>query len=684
MSNQDDDMPASIRRIADKVGAPVEGKGETSGEVLAPEAEAPKRGRGRPKKEPVEVDPNKELTLEELMEKLVSEIPPPGEPWLIDGEYIRPGDWVYSYRDHRSGLPKNFPVRVLGKSKEGIWCLDPLGGMLHITKQAGKGELDHLFSPCNDYLMWAWPQKKPIEEEQEQKNGKMKKVVVDWEVDNYKAELVRTALFRAAGMRLYFDPINKVRGRGCWLDEDGEVIFHAGTRIYYKGDWHLPGEINGLIYTTKPAIGRPTFDSAPLNFMTDGMSLSAETILNILKTWAWERPEIDPYLAFGFLVSCRFGAALKVRPAFWLSGGTGAGKSEFYKFLRWFMDECLIAIEKASAASIYQNLQEDCLPVSLDEQENAEDRRVMKSILDLILVSFSGGSIGKGGQDGVPVNYTLRSSFFMSGIVQASMATANENRMISLMIHPLPPEKAGGLQPEDKDRVKAASADLFGRVIKDFGRLNATFDRVRRYLALQGYEGRHQDTYGMLIACAHVAMFDHDIEDGASHSSEMGLEWWGKRLPRFKKKANWHDLFNYIMETPIDAYRSTKHPNVEAIIQQGMLQAGVDEGPDERLKEANSRLGLVGLVLYREYDANKPATEAERYELFIPNRHQGLAAWLRETIWGGGSGETGAWSGVLKQIPHPVGRPDTVKRAIYGKSVVGVKIDLREAMKAFE
>ncbi len=346
-----------------------------------------------------------------------------------------------------------------------------------------------------------------------------------------------------------------------------------------------------------------------------------------------------------------------------------------------FMMDCIVSIEKATAASIYQNLRDDCLAVQLDEQENTEDRRAMKAILDLILVSFSGGKIGKGGQDGVPVNYTLRSSFFMSGIIQASMAPANENRMISTMIRTLPPEKATGLTLDEK-AIKAASADIFGRMLRDWARFERTFATVRSHLARMGYEGRHQDTYGTLIACAHVAMFDHEIEDGANTPLGMDLAWWQKRLPVIKAKKNWHDLYDFIMETPIEAYRDSKAANVAAIVEQAIL-AGLSDDLDP-IRAANAKLGRVGLVLMRTIDADKPPIEQETIELFIPNRHAGLAEWLRATIWGGGTGETGAWQGVLKQIPPGIGRKHTVKRSIYGKATEGVFINLREAAKAFE
>ncbi len=119
-----------------------------------------------------------------------------------------------------------------------------------------------------------------------------------------------------------------------------------------------------------------------------------------------------------------------------------------------------------------------------------------------------------------------------------------------------------------------------------------------------------------------------------------------------------------------------------AIVEQAIL-AGLSDDLDP-IRAANAKLGRVGLVLMRTIDADKPPIEQETIELFIPNRHAGLAEWLRATIWGGGTGETGAWQGVLKQIPPGIGRKHTVKRSIYGKATEGVFINLREAAKAFE
>jgi hypothetical protein len=276
----------------------------------------------------------------------------------------------------------------------------------------------------------------------------------------------------------------------------------------------------------------------------------------------------------------------------------------------------------------------------LDELEADADTRRTDAVIKLARISFSGDKLSRGGNDGVPSNFALRSSFFASGIVKPSMSPQDESRMCTFMLRPISSNDASDAPFEDSE-TPALGADIFGRAVKWWPRYRDLLKAVRGALIKAGYDRRGADTYGNLIACYHIAAHDHMI-------GEHELNWWIDRLPRDERMSSWQALFSYLMEKVPDERRTNAEKNIEAILTKYKEYVG-QPGDAGELKDANKALQPYGLFISHPRGAE---AAWENCELFIPNGHVGLQALFSGTKWGGKAGDSGAWANVLDQMPE--------------------------------
>ena len=79
----------------------------------------------------------------------------------------------------------------------------------------------------------------------------------------------------------------------------------------------------------------------------------------------------------------------------------------------------LLNLLDPTSAAIRQLLQHDCLPVAIDEAEPAADKdnkRRLAELIKMARMAYSGGKVARGGSDGEPTDYVLRSAMLFSSI----------------------------------------------------------------------------------------------------------------------------------------------------------------------------------------------------------------------------------------------------------------------------
>jgi len=549
---------------------------------------------------------------------------------------VEPGAWV----PNELGLPPDCPVTPLGVSGNVCWFLDTIGQLQALAPPYARGNLLALFMGREKFLYWAWP----------------KKVQKTDSIESWRPEKVAEAIVGACAAKGPWNAVEKVRGRGAWRSEHGGLILHTGRHVYMPlpGDGqarapHLrlapepPGHIEGWVYPTRPEI------PAPWPTPIEGSENLATMLVQLLRSWRWARPEIDPLLLIGWLGAAMIGGALDWRPAVFITGDKATGKSTLQEFIKQLLGDALIQSVDTSAAGIYQRLGHDSLPVAVDEMESESDTRRTKAVLKLARAAASGGLMLRGGDRHEGVEFQARSCFLFSSINAPPLEPQDLSRMALLRLQPLP---KGQARPDFGD-LETIGRMILRRMLDGWPRLAYTLKCCKDELAAGGMDGRGQATFGALLACADLVL--HDAWDEARLKIPVEGDLVNLRdlmkpslMPEFEDAIeNWRLCLHHLLQVPVEAWRGGGRLNVGRTLE--LFWKGPTETGGLNFGEARQQLELAGLSVVLDGDA-EGARQAAKCWLAVPNQSPLVSALYQGTKWGGEPG-TGVWSSALRQGP---------------------------------
>lgn len=326
------------------------------------------------------------------------------------------------------------------------------------------------------------------------------------------------ALIERCNLVGIFNP-EKVRGRGCWMDE-GRTILHLGDRIICESKPYLVHKFpSAHIYEftrSMPGPGDEEITQEELNHLID-LSMS----------FRWEMGASALLLA-GWAALAPVCGSLKWRPHIWLSGGTGSGKTTILNdYLKPLMAGIeLMAQGNSTEAGIRQRLRSDALPVLFDEAEQNDDkeRARIQSILALArqASSESAAKTLKGNQTGDGAEYHIRSMFAWAAIQAGIKMQADDTRIVVLnlkSLHRDPKNTELGKQQaqewEDlKKRLARVSLDNLGpklmvRTMRLMPMIHEAIKVFVRVCTEKHGTQRLGDTYGTLLAGYWSMEYDH-------------------------------------------------------------------------------------------------------------------------------------------------------------------------------
>lgn len=580
---------------------------------------------------------------------------------------IECGQWeADGWADQRTGLPPGCPVIPLGKEGAICYFLDTLGCVYELHAQAsGKGPIGALFAGRSRYLEWAWPRwSKPMRVKRTVKgdDGEMVEEtinipsrVVGWEADDCRQTLVD-----ACGYVGTYDFADMVRGRGAWTASDGTLIYHAGDRVLIHGKWEEPGEHEGLIYPARPKIGRPSARSQPA-----GPGGPGDELFETLQSFNFDRPQLDPRLVLGWLMTAKIGGALARRPVLFLHGGEGSGKSTLHELLRLVMNGALIATAETSQAGIYHHLKQDSIAVLIDELEAKDDSRTVDKILTLARIAYSGDKMHRGGKDGIGKEFTLVSSFMASAVNKPATEAQDDSRMAVVMLRE---REAAGAKLE----IKPAWGDALGRHL--LRRAFDWWDRwpelvrvIRSALVEVGHNDRSGDTFAPLAAGCHVALRDDMPEPGELVDWQRWLD--PKELDEIaNRERTWRRCLVHLLNAAPEQWRTKGDKTIGAVLGELSRDAGWSQTADERLQE-------IGMALSWPNGHHDYATA----RLFVPSNHPAVQALFAGTPWGGHPGAPGPWAGALRQAPRDLWERGVCAKGLDHKSK-GLFIQIARAL----
>lgn len=557
--------------------------------------------------------------------------PDEGNPAAID-HLLRSSDPGGPDRPTRQ--PPNWvelsPVQPLGTYAGTFYYLDALGQVRDL-KIHGQTELVGLFSPHLGVLHNWWP-----------RYGKAAKEGETPPWVGCKYEEARDDLMTACSRKGLWTPFGRLRGVGAWRGPDGELVLHCGDAVWRgpspdglrAGEWLRPQEIDGQVYAAGEAQPRPDPDPSsdrPIN------TLAPHDLLRLFGTWAWQR-EVDPVLLLGWIGAAMLGGALAWRPAVWLTGDAGTGKSTLQQVVKGLLGAGLVQSADATGAGIWQVVGMSSLPVAIDELEPSENAYRTKAVVDLARQAASGAVVLRGGQDHQGHQFRAQSAFLFSSILLPPMTQADRSRLAIMELDPLPKGRAmPDLSPR---RLASMGAALRGRLVARWPDLHETLERFRAGLAVVGHAARGADQFGTLLAISHLLLYDGPVTDAMVVEACAPLA--ADQLAETAEKlADWQEWLQALGSTRVDAYKGGNKRTIGRIVSDAAQTSGVHVEA-QAANDANEALSTFGLRVY----AAGSLDGLDGSFLAVANRHTALNELHAGTRWVNGS-----WSQSAGRVP---------------------------------
>lgn len=527
-------------------------------------------------------------------------------------------------------LPPNAPVTALGRCGTTYYFLDSQGQYVSASvDKLGRLFIIGLFGG-EEYLIAHW--------RTYDRHGTPK--------DEFDHGKLGPVLIASCAEKPIFDPVEQVRGRGAWHEEDGTLVMHCGDWLYTAFGRCPTGLRRGYLYPAAPAMIAPDYNAT---------TEAARIALRTLDTWTWARGSTDAKLALGWIAAAMLGGAPDWRPMVWITGGRGSGKSTFQKLIRWLLGpNGLVRSENATRAFVFQRIGNSSLPVALDEFESEQDNRKRYEIIELARAASSGGVIGRGGADGQPTEFTARNPFAFSSIGIPPLEPADRSRMAILeLMTRTSATRAREPGEDDSDDLEdgevlgapetwhAIGAQLRGLLLKHWRRYGETFRAYRRALMKGGHSDRAADQFASLGAAYDLVMFEA-LEDA-------NVQAWARMLPAgtLAETADDQDdpesCLHHLLTATADLYRHGQKEPVGAYVLQARREA-----ENGNVREADEMLQKIGIKVFRDNRVAK--NEQPLWWIAVMNNHRALAGFFEGSKWGAKPGLPGAWSQMLRRI----------------------------------
>jgi hypothetical protein len=308
--------------------------------------------------------------------------------------------------------------------------------------------------------------------------------------------------------------VDRVRGRGLWIDA-GRVVWHLGDCLEVDGqEVALIEHRSAHHYPRLPALDIDR-TAAPLS------DAEGRAILAAVEAMGWSSP-LDHLHLLGWAVLANVGGALDKRPVLQITSRFGSGKTYTReRVLHPLLPEA-ISRSNSTEAGIRQKLGADVLPVLIDESEG-EDHNRREGHLRLARLSYDGTPTDRGTTHGQALSYAVRSAVALVGINATISNPAERSRTVLVGREQLPQAAWAGVDRRLAELLTPETgARLLRRTVNHLPTLRANVATFRRAVEAQlggGAAARAGDTYGALLAGAHLLTSAALVDDG------QALDW---------------------------------------------------------------------------------------------------------------------------------------------------------------
>ncbi len=449
------------------------------------------------------------------------------------------------------------PVTALGHLAGVFHLLDVRGQKRELTaRQLGsRHDLLSLFGGDDAWLRRAHPKQIAEKKKDAAGNEITTWVTIDFSIN--KAAAALQALCFAAGL---FGEHVVLRRPGVWLGPDDLPAVHCGDQVLIGADWHAAGIRTGAQHwTAAPPTARPA-QSCPL-------AVAVDLQQRLTNYWDWAAPGA-PVAVLGLLCNAYYGAAVQWRPAGFVIGGTGSGKTALQRVIRAALPLHHYDND-TTKAGLEQAIDGRAMASIIDEAADRADRESARRLVDLVL-SASGDEGTKGSRgtvDGRGRRIEVSGSILMFSINPPDLEPQHLGRFTIVELR----QPSGGVDyriqhRQAADFARAHGPQLWGRALAGWERYHGALARFRDHLGTTGCAPREMDQAGALIAGWWVLTHEGLPDDRGVREGVAALDNLIRRASEVKAEDRPRRALEHLLFTLVKMHRSTDQETVAKLL----------------------------------------------------------------------------------------------------------------------
>lgn len=308
--------------------------------------------------------------------------------------------------------------------------------------------------------------------------------------------------------------------------------------------------------------------------------------LELLKTWNYKRGLQDALMTFGWSVTAPFAGALDWSSHFSLTGEQGTGKSTKEKTLANFMGEFALEFDgQSSEAGIRQKIGSSSCVVLIDESES--DSKKIANTLTFFRTASSGGIVAKGTTDQSGLDFKLKLSGMIAGIVPPALNPADLSRFLRIELLP----KGEKIHPLllDIKRQNLIGKKMIMYIVRNFKLFQSVSLQFRKLLLSDHNNSRYADTFTNILAGAYISLNHNDDSEGIKEFMKQ----FDFDKEKVQMESKDHDnLLNKLLKSSVRSEKGT-YSIIEMI---NFVDNNIDVSDEakERRKDYKRTLGRYG------------------------------------------------------------------------------------------
>lgn len=449
------------------------------------------------------------------------------------------------------------PVTAIGQLDGTYYFLDSVGQIRTIkASDFGKRHVVvGLFGGSKEWLMDRFPKKQARKIKDQEGKTVEEYYTVDFKI-NDAAEFLQQECVRAG---LFGDHI-QIRKPGIWPGPGGMPIVHCGDHVLVDSRLERPGtRIGNQIWAAAPPEARP---AKPCDA---GVARAIQQ--SIRELWNFRIPGGD-ILALGLLACAYYGAAIPWRPAGFLTGSAGCGKSSLLNVLKGAAP-LKYSTNDTSKAGLEQSVDGRAMPMFIDEASDREDQRGARALLDLVLSAAGGeGTKGsRGSSDGKARKIEVAGSIIMASISPPDMKAQHLGRFIMLELGR--PDSGADHSAEHRELAETAKEvgpELWGRALAGWKRFREANSVLRAAVGAAGCVPREMDQLGALLAGWWVLTHDGVPTEAEAADTVRGIEGYIRGEEDVITQDAPTRMVNHLMSQVVQMQRSTERRSLSSLI----------------------------------------------------------------------------------------------------------------------